>query len=216
MSNSKIFEQFNKMLDEFKENPEKVTANDENKLKAIFFKMFEPLKFSQHSAWRVEWTLEKRHNAEDEKPYETLGDVEYFKSYEKLSFAGNVILDNGANEMLKLLIGDSSATKFDNANAKIYVGTDTTPENASQTGVLATSGNKTYASMNSGYPIVSGRTAIFRADFGNDVANFAWNEASLTNGTGVGSVALNRKVSSMGTKNGGTWTLQIQVSLVSA
>ena len=70
--------------------------------------------------------------------------------------------------------------------------------------------------MDVGYPVVSNRTLIFRASFNNDTANFEWNEAAITNGTGVGNVAINRKVSSMGTKNGGTWTLQISISLVSA
>ena len=98
----------------------------------------------------------------------------------------------------------------------MYVGTDTTPENASQTGVIAQSGNRAYANMDGGYPQVDGRTATFRASFGDDSANFAWNEASISNGTGVGSIAMNRKVSTMGTKSGGTWTLQMTISLVSA
>ena len=103
---------------------------------------------------------------------------------------------------------------FSAANAKIYVGSDSTAEAASQTGVIATT-NKAFAGMDSGYPSVSGRTIVFRASFNDATANFAWNEAAITNGSGAGAVAMNRKVSALGTKTTGTWTLQLTISLTS-
>ncbi len=213
----KTYKDFLKLLKEFNANPNKVTEEDEKSLKAIFFSLFEPLKYSKHSAWKVDWQLEKRHNADDVDPYETITETEYCDKFtDVLAFAGNIILDNGATEMLKLIAGDGTATPYNNANAKIYVGTDGTAEKANQTGVIATDRNRAYANMESGYPIVSGRTVTFRASFGNDTANFDWHEVSVTNGTGVGAIALNRKVEDMGRKNGGTWTMQVSISLVSA
>lgn len=202
-----IFEQMSELLKKMAENPDSVTETDILFLRYIYSGICKTLKFSEHSAWAVEWIVEKWHSMEEK--------LSGAKPYEVISTGQNIITDGGATEMLKLICG-TGGTSYSQANAKIYVGTDTTPENASQTGVIASGGNKVFAGMDSGYPKVSGRTATFRASFGDDVANFAWNEASVTNGSGVGSVAMNRKVSSMGTKNGGTWTLQMVVSLVSA
>lgn len=202
-----VYENMLKILSNMKEHPENVTDSDKSILQKIYFDLCKSLKFSEHSAWAVEWTVEKWHSME-----EKLSGV---SPYEIVSTGQNIILDAGANEMLKLICG-TGGTAYDNSNAKIYVGTDTTPENASQTGVIASGGNKAYANMDGGYPMVDGRTATYRATFGDDSANFAWSEASITNGTGVGSIAMNRKVSTMGTKSGGSWTLQMTISLVSA
>lgn len=207
MEKNIVFQMMGELLSKMKENPESVTESDKAFLKKIYFDLCKSLKFSDHSAWAVEWVVEKWHSMEDK--------IAGIAPYEVVKEAQNIILDGGATEMLKLICG-TGGTAYNNANAKIYVGTDTTSENASQTGVIAQGGNRAYANMDSGYPQVSGRTAVFRASFGEDEANFSWNEASVTNGSGVGSVAMNRKVSSMGTKNSGTWTLQITISLVSA
>lgn len=206
-SNKFIFNLMLDLLAKMRENQESLTDEDKASLKKIYSGLCKSLKFSEHSAWAVEWAVEKWHSTE-----EKLSGV---APYEVFSTGQNIILDGGATEMLKLICG-TGGTAYSNTNAKLYVGTDTTPENAAQTGIIATSSNAAFASMDSGYPKVFGRTATFRATFGDDSANFAWNEASISNGTGVGSVAMNRKVSSMGTKNGGTWTLQMTVSLVSA
>lgn len=192
-----------------------LTNEEYETAKKMYFALQDPLHFSKHSAWQVDWLLEKWNDTKNAvKEIVDLGSETF--STTDLIFGGNVVLDNGANEMLKLIAGDSSATAYNATNAKIYVGTDSTAENANQTGVIATGANRAYASMDAGYPTVSNRTLTFRASFDNASANFEWNEAAITNGTGVGSVAINRKVSSMGTKNGGTWTLQISISLVSA
>lgn len=202
-----IFELMANLLSKMKANPESVSESDKAFLRKIYSDICKSLDFSEHSAWAVEWAVEKWHSMEEKlsgvAPYEVVRDGQ------------NIILDAGATELLKLICGTGGAA-YNNANAKIYVGTDSTTENASQTGVIAGSSNKAFANMDSTYPQVSGRTATFRASFDDGSANFAWNEAALTNGTGVGSVAMNRKVSSMGVKNGGTWTLQLTISIVSA
>lgn len=202
-----VFKMMEEILSNMKENPDSITEQDKNFLKRIYFDLCKSLKFSEHSAWAVEWCVEKWHSMEEK--------LSGALPYETVKSGQNIILNAGATEMLKLICG-TGGTAYNTSNAKIYVGTDTTAENASQTGVIAQSSNRAYANMDSGYPKVDGRTATFRASFGDDSANFAWNEASVTNGTGVGSVAMNRKVSTMGTKSGGTWTLQITISLVSA
>lgn len=202
-----VYEMMIKTLAKMKEHPENVSDTEKSILTKIYFDLCKSLNFSEHSAWAVEWTVEKWHNMQDK--------LSGLKPYEVVSTGQNIILDGGANEILKIICG-TGGTVYNTSNAKIYVGTDTTSENASQTGVIASGGNKAYANMDSGYPKVDGRTATFRASFSEGEANFAWNEASITNGTGVGSVAMNRKVSTMGTKNGGTWTLQLTISLVSA
>lgn len=202
-----VTKKFQELLDEMSRNPEKVTPSDENFLKAIFFKLCKALKFSEHSAWKVEYQVSKWNSLKEK--------MQGVAPYEVVNAGQNIILNDGANEMLKVICG-TGGSPYNAANAKIYVGTDSTPENASQTGVLASGGNKAYANMDSGYPIVSGRTATFQATFSESAANFAWNEASITNGTGVGNKAMNRKVATMGTKVNGAWTIQITVSLVSA
>ena len=207
MEKNVVFQMMANLLSKMKEHPESVTESDKSFLQKIYFDLCKSLNFSEHSAWAVKWTVEKWHSMEEK--------LSGIAPYEVVNEGQNIILDLGATEMLKLICG-TGKTAFDNANAKIYVGTDTTSENASQTGVLAQGPNKAYAAMDSGYPQVSGRTATFRASFGDSAANFAWAESSVTNGDGVGSVAMNRKVSTMGTKNGGTWTLQMTITLVSA
>ena len=206
---SMAFKALSTMLEKAAQNPENLTETEKERLKSLRSVLNRALAFSEHVAWEVHWRVEKFLSktlddvlSSGEKPYEVCSDVQ------------NIILDTGANEMLKLIGGVSGATAFSAANAKIYVGSDSTAEAASQTGVIATT-NKAYAAMDSGYPSVSGRTIVFRASFDDATANFAWNEAAITNGSGAGAIAMNRKVSALGTKTTGTWTLQLTISLTS-
>lgn len=202
-----IYEKMCEVLDAMKENPDSVTDEDIAKLNRLYSKLCKTMGISEHSQWRVEWQLEKW--------FDTARKVAGNAPDEVLTDSQNIILDTGANEMLKLITGTTGATAYSSANAYIYVGTNTTAENASQSGVLATGTSRAYAYMDAGYPVVTGRQMIFRASFGDTSANFAWNEASIVNGTGANAVSMNRKVSNMGTKASGTWTLQITVSLTS-
>ena len=206
---SMAYKTISAMLERAAENPEGLNDAQKEQLKSLRALLNKALAFSEHVAWEVHWRVEKFLSktlddvlSSGEKPYEVCSDVQ------------NIILDTGANEMLKLIGGVSGAVAFSAANAKIYVGDDATAEAASQTGVLATT-NKAYAAMDSGYPSVSGRTIVFRASFNDSSANFAWRESAVTNGSGVGAISMNRKVSSLGTKVTGTWTLQITISLTS-
>ena len=206
---SKEYKAISRILEKIAAKAENLTDAQKEELKSLRSTLNRALAFSEHVAWEVHWRVEKFLSktfdevlATGEQPYEVCSDVQ------------NIILDTGANEMLKLIGGVSGAVAFSTANAKIYVGDDATAEAASQTGVLATT-NKAYAAMDSGYPSVSGRTIVFRASFDDATANFAWRESAVTNGSGVGAISMNRKVSSLGTKVTGTWTLQITISLTS-
>lgn len=206
---SKEYKAISKILESIAAKAENLTDAQKEELKNLRSTLNRALAFSEHVAWEVHWRVEKFLSktfeevlATGEQPYEVCSDVQ------------NIILDTGANEMLKLIGGVAGATAFSAANAKIYVGSDSTAEAASQTGVIATT-NKAYAGMDSGYPSVSGRTIVFRASFDDATANFAWNEAAITNGSGVSAIAMNRKVSALGTKTTGTWTLQLTISLTS-
>lgn len=203
---SMAYQDISAILKSMADNPTEEQKEQLIRLRSILSKA---LGFSEHVAWEVRWRVEKFMSKtleavlnSGEKPYEVCEDVQ------------NIVLDTGANEMLKLIGGVSGATAFSAANAKIYVGDSATAEAASQTGVLATT-NKAYAGMDSGYPIASGRTLVYRASFDDSTANFAWNESAITNGSGVGAISMNRKVASLGTKATGTWTLQITISLTS-
>ena len=206
---SKEYRAISGILEKIAAKAENLTDAQKEELKSLRSTLNRALAFSEHVAWEVHWRVEKFLSktfddvlATGEQPYEVCSDVQ------------NIILDTGANEMLKLIGGVAGATAFSAANAKIYVGSDSTAEAASQTGVIATT-NKAYAAMDSGYPSVSGRTIVFRASFDDATANFAWNEAAITNGSGAGAIAMNRKVSALGTKTTGTWTLQLTISLTS-
>ena len=206
---SKEYKAISRILENIAAKAESLTDAQKEELKNLRSTLNRALAFSEHVAWEVHWRVEKFLSktfddvlATGEQPYEVCSDVQ------------NIILDTGANEMLKLIGGVAGATAFSAANAKIYVGSDSTAEAASQTGVIATT-NKAFAGMDSGYPSVSGRTIVFRASFDDATANFAWNEAAITNGSGVSAIAMNRKVSALGTKTTGTWTLQLTISLTS-
>lgn len=212
----KIFDEAVDCLDKLKKTGEPLTDETESRLNRLFSLLCERKGLSEHSHWAVKWTVEKRNKITDKTPYEILSGN--FSPDEVATAVGNVILNGGATEMLKIICGISGSIPYSNANAKIYVGSDSTPERANQTGVLASGGQKEYAAMDSGYPSVpsSGRTAVFRATFGESKANFPWNEMSLVNGVSGSSTAMNRKQASMGTKNGGVWSIQLEVSIVDA
>lgn len=202
-----VYQQMKNLLDSFEKNPDSVSEEDIQNMESLYSKLCKRLGISEHSQWRVEWQVEKW--------ADTARKIAGFSPDEVVCAGQNIILDTGANEMLKLITG-TGGTAFNASNSYIYVGTDSTAENASQTGVISTGANRAYAGMDTGYPMVSSRQMIYRASFGDTSANFAWNEAAILNGTGANAVAMNRKVSTLGTKASGTWTLQITISLTSA
>ena len=90
------------------------------------------------------------------------------------------------------------------------MGDSDTAANATQTDLQAAT-NKTYKGMDSGYPAASGQKATFMASFNDTEANYAWNEWVVKQA--ASGKCLNRKVESLGTKTGGTWILQVEITL---
>jgi hypothetical protein len=132
-----------------------------------------------------------------------------YRPYDVREGEGNCLLNTGIDEMWDLIAGDS-ANHFNNAGAQIGVGDSSTAASPSQTDLQAAS-NKTYKGMESGYPTTSSQHAIFKSSFGASDANYAWNEWVVKQSTS--GKCLNRKAESLGTKSGGTWTLEVTITL---
>jgi len=149
------------------------------------------------------WTIHKYYNDDDYKAN---------RPYEVSTFEGNILLNEGIDELEKLACG-LSATAYSNANARLGVGDSDTAENANQTGLQAAT-NKTWKGMDTGYPTVSSQVMTFKSTFGSGDANYAWKEFTVVNASDDSGKNLNRKVSNQGTKaSGQTWTLTLTITL---
>jgi len=127
------------------------------------------------------------------------------------SFEGNVALNEGLQELIDIICGLGSPTKWDNTNAYLGVGDSNATEDATQTGLQGT--NKTFKGMDAGYPQRNGQTAEWRATFGANEANHSWQEFTVVNAADDTGKNLNRKVADKGTKSSGeTWTLSLQIT----
>jgi len=99
---------------------------------------------------------------------------------------------------------------FDANYAEIGVGDSTTAEDPTQTDLLGV--NTYYKGMDSGYPTITNQTVTFRATFGPNEANFAWNEFTVRHSVTL--INLNRKVEAKGTKSlGETWIVELSITL---
>jgi hypothetical protein len=124
----------------------------------------------------------------------------------------NVALNEGLQELIDIICGLGTPTKWDNSNARLGVGDSSASESASHTGLQAST-NKTFKAMDSGYPTRTNQTAEWRATFGSSDANYAWEEYTVVNAADDSGVNLNRKTSSKGTKSSGeTWVLSLQIT----
>jgi hypothetical protein len=138
--------------------------------------------------------------------------LDNFELIEALRFRGNLLLNEGINELWTLIAG-TGATKFDNTNAYIGVGDSATAADATQTGLQAAT-NKLYKAMDTSYPTYGASQKVtHRSSFGSGDANFVWNEITVANGNSDASKNMNRKVQSMGTKVTGTWVATHETTL---
>lgn len=125
-------------------------------------------------------------------------------------FEGNLGLNEGLAELIDIIIGAGTPTKWDNTNAYLGVGTSNTAAQATDTGLL---GTPVYKAMDSTYPQRSNQTATWRSTYATGDANQAWEEFTVCNTNSNTGKNLNRKVESKGTKaSGETWTLQLQIT----
>ena len=132
--------------------------------------------------------------------------------FEVITREGNMALNAGMNMIWALVVGATN-TIYGTTQAKMAVGNATTAANATQTALQATAGGQATVAMVANYPTSKGETAkmYWKGEFATNIANFAWEEWAITNG-----VLLNRKVESLGTKSGGTWSLESYLQLQNA
>jgi hypothetical protein len=124
---------------------------------------------------------------------------------------GNLGLNEGLGELIDIICGLGTPTKWDNANARLGVGDSNATPSATQIGLQGT--NKTWKAMDSGYPSRSAQTAEWRATFGSGDANYSWQEYSVVNAADDTGKNLNRCVADKGTKSSGeSWTLSLKIT----
>lgn len=132
--------------------------------------------------------------------------------YEEKTIGGNILVNEGINELLTILCSAASGTKFDNTNARLIVGTGSGAATATDTEGTFTAGVK--AGMEDGYPTYgTNQQVTWKASYDGDTANQAWNEFGVLNAASAGKL-LNRRVEEEGTKTAGqVWDLQLTISL---
>jgi len=126
-------------------------------------------------------------------------------------FEDNVALNEGLQELIDIICGLGTPTKWDNTNARLGVGNSNAAADPSQVGLQGAT--KTFKGMDTGYPQRSGQQAEWRATFGSAEGNHAWEEFTVVNAADDTGKNLCRKVESKGTKSSGeTWTLSLKVT----
>ena len=170
--------------------------------------------------WNAKWRIDKFHDPTGQiaKAMQAGMSLEHALDVYGQEFIGtdkfdaNLALNEGLEELIDIICGLGSPTKWDSSNARLGVGDSNTAAAASQTGLQAET-NKTYKAMDANYPQRSNQTAEWRATFGSSDANYAWEEYTVVNAASDSGKNLNRKVASKGTKaSGETWTLSLQVT----
>lgn len=123
------------------------------------------------------------------------------------------LLDSGAILLAECVINDTP-TFLDNTNAYLHVGDSDFAFDTSQETLVG--GETDAAGMEDTYPQRTDGTIVFEAEFGEGDANFAWEEWGIANNEIPAEADfLNREVESLGTKDGGTWTIAVSVTLES-
>jgi len=165
--------------------------------------------------YRSLWTIGRWASDEDRerKSIYPLGlAIEMFRSLQFTAFDGNVLLNEGINELWTILCS-SSGTKFDSANANIGVGESSAGEDPSHTDLQGST--KTYKGMMATFPTYgTSQKAIWKSEFLSAEANNVWAEFTVSNTTSGTGKNLNRKVSAQGTKTAGqVWECTLQITL---
>lgn len=166
----------------------------------------EVLDWGDRLDWKVDTTVRKWH---DSASFEAGAEPD-----EVVEDHGNLLLNAGITRLCSLLVG-AGGTAFNAANSRIGVGDSSTAAAAGQTDLQAAT-NKYYRLVDSVTP--SAQTITWVATYATGLAEFAWNEWGIDNGTASNTTGvapmLNRKVASMGTKTAGsTWTLTVTITI---
>ena len=154
-----------------------------------------------HIFWNPQWSVHKFRDHKDQV-YRAGRDgvsIEELKRQfqdrflEALMFPGNLLLNEGINELWTLVCA-ATAIRFDNTNAYTGVGDSSAAEAATQTDLQAAT-NKLYKAMDAGYPTYgSAQKATWRSTYASADANFVWAECTVSNTSSGTGKNLNRKV----------------------
>jgi hypothetical protein len=127
---------------------------------------------------------------------------------------GNKLLNSGIAAIEDLICGIAAPVKWDAGNAEIGVGDNATAANETQTGLLAAAGNQAYNTCTATYPSRANTTLTWQAAFTGAVANYSWQEFTVTNKNNNTGNSINRVANNQGTKiNGQVWTVSLQLTL---
>lgn len=188
-----------------------------DKIKTTFkAKMLERQNLDDYIKWQPKWSIARWESKQDYKnqvlyePKEALNLFEGMLQFTEIP--KNLLCENGLNNLWKLL-ATTGGTQYANANAYIGVGTSSTPASIGNTALGA---DPVYQAMEASYPAISGthyETCTWRALYGSDSANQAWNEFGIfTNDSGAN--MLNHVISSQGTKQSGQqWQIDMAITL---
>jgi hypothetical protein len=142
--------------------------------------------------------------------------------YETVVSVGNLLTTAGLNRITSLIIagGGQGAT---NTSSRLGVGNSNTAEAVGQTDLQAAAGsaNRQFKVMDATFPTQSNGVLTFKSTFASGEANFQWQEwgvdigtPTVSDGTTVNALLLNRKVQALGTKtSAGSWVLTATITL---
>ncbi len=151
---------------------------------------------------KTEWRIRKFNNDSDWKAN---------KPYAESRFKGNILLNEGIDEMNLLIAGTGSPVAWDSTYARLGVGSGNAAESASHTGLQGAS--KFYKVMDGGYPTTGTQKITWRTTFDAGEASFAWEEFTVCNTGSDAGDNLNRKISAEGTKGAAKiWELTLEIT----
>lgn len=172
--------------------------------RGIIEKMFE----------KAVWTIDRYASNADKKAKKIYSKAKALKLFGAPQFSkvdGNLLVNEGINEIWKLICGTGGA-QYSNALANLIVGTGSGAAAATDTEATFTAGVK--KAMEASFPTYgTSQKAAWKSSYGSAEANQAWNEFGCLNNATSGKL-LNRKVSAQGTKvSGQTWDLNLEITL---
>lgn len=134
-----------------------------------------------------------------------------FKPYDTYKKKGNIWVDTGRNEIMKLATGTGSPQAFNNATADLGVGNSATAPGVGDTALIG--GSTLYKAMNATYPQAAASEQFdAQATFGDAEAKFNWLEEAFRNGASA-LVLWNRANTSLGDKTSVTETWILTATL---